>query len=353
MSSIDYPTTAEKFTIRRVTDTDGDILADLYENSPDTGDLGFAPRFRIDPYVAYTSLYATNSVDGFLAEAPDGSPAGAGFVTRTEARIGGKVRPTGHLAGVAVHPDYRGQGLAKRLAVKRIKYVNKNHAEDCTVYASIQTGNEPSRAVADMWADGMPYEITVVPLPPRDDAPESDYTLRALRDAERDMVVNRVNEFYASAELFSPYTTADLATRLETSPLDEPVASYLVAVDRNELVAGALVIDVHKLMWTKLVELPPDLEDADELPPSIPKSRELRVTAVLDLWYMPGYEDAGEDLLAGVRARPDVGNRVIVPADPEGPIGDLVKRDDGAVQSDIAVRSPVEPVEDTFAAPII
>lgn len=61
---LEYPDSAESFTIRRVSEDDGDILADIYENTPDTGDLGTAPQFKIDPWVAHScslrSVVTTN-----------------------------------------------------------------------------------------------------------------------------------------------------------------------------------------------------------------------------------------------------------------------------------------------------
>lgn len=68
------------------------------------------------------------------------------------------MRPAAYLAGLAVHEEYRGQGLAKRLAAERIYHATANHDEDAVIYASIQSGNEPSQAVAETWADDFPYQ---------------------------------------------------------------------------------------------------------------------------------------------------------------------------------------------------
>lgn len=351
---VTYPESAAGFEIRRVKESDGDILEDIYQNNPDTGDISVAPRFRIDPYVGHTEMRPDAPTQGFLAEAPDGDPAGAGFVLLTEARVGGEVRPTAFLSGLAVHPEYRGQGLAKRLAAHRIEYATTNHAEDCVVFATIQTGNEPSRAVADTWADEFMYDTARVQLPPRSDAPDTaPYTVRPLGDDEYPTVVDRINAFYEGAELFAPLTVDQFQTRLEATPIDEPVNRHLVATADGEPVAGASVADGHKLMWQEVVDLPDELADADELPPSIPESREIRPTGVAHLWHAPGHEDAIEVLLETVRARPDSGNRIMVSMDPDGPLGEFVDVDEGAIVLDAAVRGDVDRVEDGFVASLL
>lgn len=351
MNTIDYPNTADKFDIRPVTQDNGAILADIYQSNPDTGDISHAPRFRIDAYTAYTQVFPTVPVEGFLATAPDGAPAGAGFVAFKQVRFGGEIRPAGYLKQVAVHPDYRGQGLAKRLAATRIDHTTDTYGDDCLIYAQIQTGNDPSMAVAQTWADSFPYDLSVVSLPPTDDTPDTGtYEVRELRDAELETVVEQVNELYASAELFSPYTSDDLAARLNSSPIDEPLFRYLVVVDGDEVVAGACVGNAHKVVWSEVVDLPPELEEADSLPDSIPDSREIRMTAVMDLWYRPEHRKAGEVLIDAIRSFDDTGNRISLAVDPTGPVGELVELDDGTLDMTVPVRGAGHPVDDTFVA---
>lgn len=350
---LDYPNSAESFTIRRITEDDGDILADIYENTPDTGDLGTAPQFKIDPYVAHSAAYPDTETPGFLAVAPDGSPAGAGFVNLTHVRAGGDIKPAAYLTGLAVHEEYRGQGLAKRLAAERINHAHSTHDPDCIIYTSIQSGNEPSKAVAKTWADEFLYETAQTALQPRDDEPATDdYTIRPASETEYDTIVERVNDFYDRAEFFRPYTTELLDAWMDVSPIDEPVLDYYVATKDNEIVAGALVEDVHKLVWTKIEDLPPQLKDADELPPTIPDSREMRMTGVVDHWFTDGHEDAAEALIETVRARPESGNRIGVSADPDSPATAVIDTDGFMRKTHLAVRGLDEPVEEAFLTAI-
>ena len=352
--STDYQADGEAFDVRRATSDDGDGLEALYSNSPDTGDIGMAPRFKIDPYVAYMEMDPANDTHGIVAETQAGDLAGAGFLTFTDTRVGGEVRPTAYLVGLAVHEEYRGQGLGKRLAAERIQFAQERHGEDCVVFAQIQTGNEPSKAVAETWADGFPYQTVVVPMQPLDQAPDrDDYTVRTATEAEYEPVVRQMNEFYADAEMYAPYTVDELRLRVEESPIAEPIANYFVVVSRGEIVAGAGVINSHKLMWSKIESLPPGVEDGDELPPAFPESREIRPTGITDLWYATGHAAAGEALIEAVRARPDVGNRIGIGLDPDGPLGRLVETDGQTWEMHMAIRGLEDPTEETFVAPSI
>jgi GNAT superfamily N-acetyltransferase len=350
--SIEYQADDEAFEVRPATSDDGDGLADLYANSPDTGDIGMAPRFKIDPYVAHVEMDPASDTHGIVAETPNGDLAGAGFVTFIDTRVGGEIRPTAYLAGLAVHEEYRGRGLGKRLAAERVQYAQEQHGEDCVVFAQIQTGNGPSKAVAETWADGLPYQTVVVPMQPLDEAPNrEEYTVRSATDAEYGTVVRGMNEFYADAEMYSPYTVDELEMRLENSPISEPIADYSVVVSQGEIVAGAGVINSHELMWTEIESLPPELEEEDELPPAFPESREIKPTGIADLWYAPGHAAAGEALIEAIRARPDVGNRIGIGLDPDGPVGRLVDTDGQTWEMHMAIRGLEEPEEGAFVAP--
>lgn len=130
--------------------------------------------------------------------------------------------------------------------------------------------------------------------------------------------------------------------------MEDPVTEYLVATRGDELVAGAYITDAHKLTWTKIEELTPELEDADELPPSIPESREVRVTSAIDLWFTDGHEDSLDAILETVRAPPDSGNRIAVPAHLDSRVSEAIDTDGFSKESHGAVRGLERPVEDAF-----
>lgn len=161
-----------------------------------------------------------------------------------------------------------------------------------------------------------------------------------------------MNEFYGDAELFVPYETEKLARMIESTVAGTSVHRCDVAIEDGELVAGAHVVENHKLMSAELVELPPELERNDELPPSIPDDREIRPTFVIP-WYEPGHESAAEALIDHERANAGDANRLMFAFDPDGPVGRLdgLSPDDGTIRLNWAVRGLEDPVEDAFVAP--
>jgi GNAT superfamily N-acetyltransferase len=349
--STEEPQSVDSFEFRPVSPDDGEDLEELFRNSPDTGDFGVAPRFKIDPYVAYNEMYPTAETHGVAAIAPDGTFAGAGFLAFSNSRVGGTIRPTAYLAGLAVRKSYRNRGIAKQLAAERIDYARQHYDEDCVVYAHIQTGNDASEAVAQSWADKFCYQSATAVLQPLDEQPDpDDYTIRSATESEYQTIVERANDFHSRAELFSPYTVEEFRDQIESSPIEKLVRDYQVALKDGDIVAGTRVIDVQKLMWGKLENLPPEMQDADELPPEIPESREFRQTAMADVWYEPEHELAAETIIDTVRAWPDVGNRIAVSLDPDGPVGRVVDTDGEMFETRTAIQGLDSPAQDTFTA---
>lgn len=340
------------FEIRRATADDEESLAEVFENSPDGGKIGFVPQFRIDPYVAYNTI--RENVTGFIAETRSGEPAGAGFVSIVSARLGGNVRDCAILDGLAVREQYRGQGLGKQLAAERVDYAESKLADDGVILAYIQEGNDPSKAVAESWSDQFAYEQVVYALDPNPDGNDDhSYNIREIRDDEIPLAVDRANSFYSEFEMYSPLEPDRLRSRLADTPLDEPVARYIVAEDGNDIVAGTLVLDQHKLMWAGIEELPPELQDADELPPSIPESREIRMRTLGNIWYDDGYEEAGKALVDATRANPGNANRIILQYDPDGPVDAIVRNEDALIRHQAALRGLSNPQPDQPTAFIL
>lgn len=340
---------ADRFTIRTATERDGDAVATLFEESPDEGAISFTPRFTADAYTFYAGLRPETT--GFLAEAPDGRLAGVGFVSLIDARVDGRLRPTGLLNALAVHPDYRGRGLGKRLARRRIAFARDRLGEGAVAFANVQNGNAPSRAVAKSWADGFAGSFRMQPLAPAS-ASGSDYDVHDVRDGELATAVDGSNGFYADTELYRPYDADGLASRLAESPLSEPVHRYLVATAGGEVQAGGFLTEAHRGMVLRVESLPPELEAADELPAAIPESRELRMTMIADLWHAPGRADAAEAIVAAARAEPGGANRIVVNYDPDAPIADAVPGPaEGAMELSVPVVG-VEVAAATSLAPV-
>lgn len=342
----------DDFEFREVTPADGDVMKRLAESNPDGGEIQFAPRFEANPYEMQSKLVPTDDHVGFIAETPSGDAAGMGFIAFNDARIGGELRKRGYLAGLIVDHDYRGMGLGKRLARQRIDYAEDAFEDDVVITAAIQTGNDPSMAVAQSWADNFPYEYVNQPVETQETAPPTDHDIRIVTDAELPAFASAMNDFYSEAELYVPYQPDRLANLVEATVDGKHIHRCAVVVEDGEFVAGAHVVDQYKLMSTVVEKLPPELQEADELPPSIPDDREVRPTFVIP-WFKPGHEDAAEALIQHERATAGNANRLMFLYDPAGPLGrlDPLTPDDGTVELNWAVRGLDEPVVDAFVAP--
>ena len=339
-----------RITIREATPADGDAIEQLFIDSPDEGAVSFAPRFSHDAYEAYNGLRTDST--GFVAKTEDGRIVGVGFVSFTDARFGGEIRPSALLNAVAVHPEARGQGLAKRLARHRIEYARSHLGEDCVAFANIQHGNAPSRAVAESWGDELAYDFLLYPAPPLDGTPaDTSYDIHEASETELETALAAANEFYADAEVYRPHSPAAFRRLREGSPVDDPLHRYVVATDGEAVVAGVVAIDMHRVMKLVVESLPPELADADELPPAIPASKELRMTMLSDLWHAPGEPAAAQALWDHLRSTTGNANRVMLNYAPSGPVDDALRIDPGgAMELSVAVAGPT--LADAEIAPV-
>lgn len=329
-----------EFHIRRASEADGDAIRQIVENNPDGGDVSFAPQFEANPYHIHTMAFPDTV--GFVAETADGDPAGTAFVNFFDARFGGEIRPSAYLNNLAVAAEYRNQGLATRLARRRLDHAESRDDRDRVVWATIQRGNEPSRAVAESWAETFTYEQSGLGLEPRSGtADTAGYEIRNAEPEELPTVAERANEFYADAELFSPYSADGLSEKLSRSPVDEPVRRYLVALDGGDIVAGADVIAMHKAMWIAV-------EGDGDLPPIVPDDGEIRPKSVGNPWFTEDASDALRALFEYLRANPDGANRITFQSDPNNPAAGVF--DDlgasTAMQHTNALRGVDDPLSD-------
>ncbi len=335
-------------TIRTATPADGAAIGHLFIESPDEGAVSFAPRFNFDPYEAYASLRPNSA--GFVAETLEGRLAGVGFVSLTEARFGGDIRPTALLNALAVHPDFRGRGLAKAIVRHRIEYAREQLGDDCVAVANIQHGNDPSMAVARSWSDSLDDEYVMYPAEPlagqdvlgegaSDTNASDNFDVHDVTAGEVTNTVDRSNEFYARTDLYRPYSVEGLEQRLETSPIAGPLHRYVVATVDDSVVAGVFVTETHEAMKLVLESLPPALQDAETLPSAIPESKELRMKMLSDLWYAPGHEDAARVLWRTLRANSGSANRIMLNYDPTGRLEEVLELQpgEGAMHLSVAV----------------
>jgi GNAT superfamily N-acetyltransferase len=101
--------------MRPMVPEDGESLVQLALSSPDTGLIQIAPLYHLDAYQATLAL--SPDAAGFVAEnSTTGELVGSSFVSFDHLYFEGELRDSAWLHNLQVHPDYRHQGIATRLA---------------------------------------------------------------------------------------------------------------------------------------------------------------------------------------------------------------------------------------------
>jgi predicted N-acetyltransferase YhbS len=332
-----------EFDFRAVTERDAEAITRLAENNPDSGAVSILPRYATNPYDFYSSLCSDTT--GIVAETPDGDVVGMGFISFQNVRIGGEIRPTGFLRGLVVKQGFRRQGLGTRLAAERIDVAKRTHGSDCVLIASIQTSNDPSRAVTTTWADRYVYDRTSWAMTPRETRPETRYEVRHVRASELPTVVERANSFYSDAELYRPYRSSTLREWLFDSANADSFREYIVALDGDDIVAGVDVANFYKRRWLSV-------DGSDELPSSLPESREIRPRRIGNLWFTDGAEDAARAVVETVRTNSGRANRIWFQADSTGAFAatGVVDSADGILEITTAIQGVDRPRTDNTVA---
>lgn len=307
--------------IRQMQPADGQALAALFAHSPDGGRFAIAARYHIDPYLAMHAL--DPGVVGVVAERPStGDLVGMGLVQLGACCVGGEKRPYALLTSLMVHPDYRRQGIASRLAQWRVDYARQRFGEDVLLLAFIQQGNDPSLAVAQTWAQQIGGELQsslmrVRSKPPR---PVAGVIVRAAQPADLESVAAGMNEFYRDHALYRPETAATLTAWLQSSPFDTPIRRLFVAESEADgIVAGLAVTEQCRLTTMEVQRMPGLVRLLNKVVHMVPPDGVLRQLGVSKMWYAPGRQEAAQYLWQSIRWQSrHQGSHLVCSYDPRG-----------------------------------
>jgi GNAT superfamily N-acetyltransferase len=334
------------FLLRPLRPEDGSAYAALLTASPDTGRIGTAERFEIDPYQALIGNHP--DAVGVVAEAPghEGLVGGA-CVRFGRCQWEGKVRPSALLNTVVVHPDFRRQGLASQLE----DFAVRQFDEDGVFFALIQRNNIGSERAASKWASQMLGDrLAFISKATRSKFPLRPYVVRSVQSEELATVAGRMNEYYRDYNLYPPEGHDSLAEWLGETPFDAPLRHYRVVTDkRGTLLGGMAVAETYRLRTTLITRMPAILRILNWVFRVVPGSGQLREATVSRAWFAPGQEEAMRHLLKTVCWEwREIATSVIVFADVRSPMMEVfnVRPWTGTVIAGLALRAPVACSED-------
>lgn len=217
---------------------------------------------------------------------------------------------------LAVHPDYRHQGIAKALWLELDRWIKSNfEAEKVIVYGYYQTGNEASRAwFKSCGGNFTTLQIMNAPIKTINTTQEfkktGTYTIQELEPSSIDKiseVVNNLNDFYSGFSLYKPHSIEGFVEWLGPKNIGNStynLSRYYVAVAPDgKIVAGIGIFDLNKLIDVRVVNPPAAVQLLNKLLKIFPKDGLLKTGQVNQVWYHPDCLEAGKLLWQKVRHR--------------------------------------------------
>jgi GNAT superfamily N-acetyltransferase len=339
---------------------DGPGLARLSEQSPDTGEISFTACYHVDAVQTLKALWPDSA--GVVAEPTDspGTLVGMGLVSFGRCRFEGEERPYALLSSLKVHPQYRRQGVAARLATWRIEEARGRVGRDGVILANIQKNNTGSIANARKWATQIAGQFVVSVNPMRARAPRAkgamDISVRVAREGDLPEIVAGLNRFYGDHNLSRADTVESLRDWLRNTPFADPFRHYLVAVtSAGQIIAGVALTEECRLRTMVVGHMPTAMRVASRLLRLLPPDGVVREVLAERLWFAPGQAAAARHLWEGVRWQwRGRGTTLMAFFDPRGPLPGVIRQPLWVPRgrSTLALNAPVPLREETLLSPL-
>jgi predicted N-acetyltransferase YhbS len=314
------PAAAAEFLLRPLEPSDGPAIDTLMRTEAQTTSMSITTHYHVELYPALLAQHP--SLFGVVATAP-GTDGLVGVATAftDQVRIGGRTYPSAHLENLKVRHEFRRQGLGRRLAEWRIAEADRRFGGEGVIATGIEASNAASIATARSWSTQVLGPVRVVIASTRTKPPSSGgVSVRPLEDRDVEAVVEGVNAFHESFDLYPPQTATSLAMQLAPTPLGEPIRQYRVAVDAGgSIVAGALVAERFKLMADHVQQVPRPLELLNKVARLFPQDGVIRQVELSLAWHALGRTDAARQLWEAIRYEwRDRATHVACVTDPRG-----------------------------------
>jgi GNAT superfamily N-acetyltransferase len=320
--------TKPEVVLRPMVPEDGEALVQLALSSPDTGQIQISAVYHVDPY--QMAMAQQGETVGVVATLPvSGQVVGSGFVSCSRRTYEGELRDVAWLHNLLVHPDYRRQGIAKKLASWRIACARERLGNDVIIGAAIQKGNIGSFSVANSWSAGSAGEVRggVIAMRARPPKKLDDMQIRRVNDDDLDPVAAGLNSFYKEYNFHARQTADELRRWLEYTPVNRPIRTYLVAENAaGELVAGMAVVEDHRMAEMQVQHLSLPLRLINKVVRLVPPDGRMKQLAVMKSWFGQGHLNTLQFIWETIRWEwRDKGNTVTFSYDPRSPLKEIFK----------------------------
>lgn len=222
---------------------------------------------------------------------------------------------------LAVHPDYRQQGVAKALWQELDRWIKtKFDTNQVLVYGYYQKGNEASQAwFKSIGGNFTGPEVTLAPVKVLNANPTQSRTnlfkIEEVQSSQTSQVIKGLNEFYKEYSLYKPTSVEDFEDWLKPKTLDSSsldLTRYYVATNSDgEVLAGLGIFDRNQLFDIKIVDSPAIVKILNKLLKLIPEDGFLKMLQVSRVWYKPHQLEVGRALWQEVRRRESAYGRLL------------------------------------------
>lgn len=272
------------FTLRPMTDADGEAVRHLMEDDPDSGGMQITARFVLNPVRAWQALKP--EIAGVVAAAPDGRILGTATVSFEDVQYNGRVIPSAYLENLKVHHTARGQGIATALAQWRVGQAKARFGSgEGVILTTTSTDNTPSLNTMKKWASQFysPLVVSIRPTLRRAPAAPSGLSARKALPDDYARLSEASNRFYTDYQLYAPMSAERLHALIDGAP--DVYAYYAVFDSSGTPVAGALAVLRAAVVYDQIRDIPTPLRLANRVLHIVPADGRLRALEINSLWY--------------------------------------------------------------------
>ena len=344
-------------TLRQMNIDDGSAINTLAAQCPDKGLISVYSVYRDNALESLQAL-RPNTVSVAAEVSGHDGLIGMAQVSFDQCRIEGGMIPCALFNTLMVHPDFRRQGVARRLSEWSMEQARLRFGDKGVMMADIQMGNKASDRTVKKWCNQVlpPFMVAPVSLKNRPPVVFSGIRIGAVEPGALAEFADRLNIFYEGHNFYKPETADSLSAWLEERPFGLPIHHCLAARDlQGNLLAGLTLEEAHQLRTYHVVHMPPWIRMVNKLLHAVPADGILRHIQVGRIWFRPGQLAAARHLWESVRwLWRRRGTSLMVFFDGRSPVASVINLKPWSIKTvmNTVVKSPVPIRESRFIYPI-